>query len=54
MCGIIGFVGQVREGRMAANARPADRTILQSLTRGRDATGFAAVASRLMNRNATA
>lgn len=42
MCGIIGFVGEVAEGRWAETHAILERLFLESEHRGRDATGFAA------------
>jgi glucosamine 6-phosphate synthetase-like amidotransferase/phosphosugar isomerase protein len=43
MCGIIGLVGDIREGDWGQTHRLLTELLVQSIGRGRDATGFAAV-----------
>jgi glucosamine 6-phosphate synthetase-like amidotransferase/phosphosugar isomerase protein len=47
MCGIIGVIGRVREGEWQQTHDLLTRLLVGSIDRGRDATGFAAVASPL-------
>jgi glutamine phosphoribosylpyrophosphate amidotransferase len=47
MCGIIGVVGDVREGDWHETHGLLTELLVQSMERGKDATGFAAVASPL-------
>jgi len=44
MCGIIGIIGSTREGEWGQTHRLLTELLVQSIGRGRDATGFAAVA----------
>lgn len=45
MCGIIGIVGSVREGEWHETHSLLSELLVQSMERGKDATGFAAVTS---------
>ena len=45
MCGIIGFVGQVKENRWCETHQLLEALFLESEHRGQDATGFAAITS---------
>lgn len=47
MCGIIGIVGNVREGEWHGTHDLLTELFVQSMERGKDATGFAAVTSPL-------
>jgi len=47
MCGIIGIVGNVREGDWHETHNLLTELLVQSMERGKDATGFAAVTSPL-------
>lgn len=43
MCGIIGFTGDIQEGRWSETHRVLEAMFLAAESRGRDATGFAAI-----------
>ena len=47
MCGIIGMIGKVREGEWHETHDLLTELLVQSMERGKDATGFAAVTSPL-------
>ncbi len=47
MCGIIGFCGDVAEGRWAETHRVLESMFLAAETRGKDATGYAAITQPL-------
>lgn len=49
MCGIIGYVGSTREGEWTETHGLLTELLVQSIERGRDATGFAAITEPLDN-----